>query len=74
MATHEDVAILDEVCSATKDTLDLYKEHLRNGRYHDASACLEMTQTLTRQAHNIEGYYVPLNINLGKSLIEDTTL
>lgn len=52
----EDKTIQEALTEAAIETLALYKEHMRNGRYSDAHNCLGTVNDLTHQTLELEDH------------------
>lgn len=46
--------IIDALADAAVETVDLYKQHMKNGRYTDANECLGAITGITTQVQRIE--------------------
>lgn len=56
----EDVlSLTDETCYAAEYTLQLYREHMGAGRYHDAQECINAYALLVNQVIHIENTASP---------------
>lgn len=60
----EDTTIQEALTEAAIDTLVLYKEHMRNGRYSDAQNCLNAVDDLTGQTVQLEDHVEEFNASM----------
>lgn len=72
--------IIDALADAAVETVELYKQHMQNGRYTDASECLGAITGITGQVQRIEDNDIrvesqadlyQVNVGAAKSFVED---
>lgn len=60
-----EIYLVDELCKAAIDTLEVYRENIKAGKYTDAVECLQAVRELTIQTQDIEDHASAVTVVTG---------